>query len=246
MDYLGRNQPDLFFSVTGPSTRAVRFTVGSCRIWGIGMPPLGWARFVGLPAAGTADRVLNGQHEPALARFLPLAQGLYGEERAVERELACLTDFFLALDAGLPPVPDAERIVAVHAALVDHEVSSVAQLVERVGFSHSTLERLCHRAFGFAPKQLLRRQRFIRSLAQYMLDPSLKWIGALDGHYHDQAQFVREFRAFMGMSPRQYAALDLPVLRAATQARQRLAGAPMQALTGPVSPEPIALGRAGS
>jgi AraC-like DNA-binding protein len=38
-----------------------------------------------------------------------------------------------------------------------------------------------------------------------MLDPSLKWIGALDGHYHDQAQFVREFREFMGMTPRQYA-----------------------------------------
>jgi hypothetical protein len=42
------------------------------------------------------------------------------------------------------------------------------------------------------------------SLSQYMLAPSQKWIGALDGHYHDQAQFVREFRQFMGMTPSAY------------------------------------------
>ena len=81
---------------------------------------------------------------------------------------------------------------------------SVTQLVEQVGTSQRTVERLCHRHFGFSPKLLLRRQRLMRSLAQFMLDPSLKWIGAMDGQYHDQAQFVRDFKQFMGMSPRQY------------------------------------------
>jgi len=73
----------------------------------------------------------------------------------------------------------------------------------------------------------------MRSLAQYMLDPSLKWIGALDGHYHDQAQFVRDFREFMGMSPREYSGRDKPVIGAIMRERARIAGQAVQALDSP-------------
>ena len=123
--------------------------------------------------------------------------------------------------------------MAIHTALVDPDISTVSQLAETVGASDRTVERVCAKAFGFSPKLLLRRQRFIRSLSQYMLDPSLKWIGALDGHYHDQAQFVREFRQFMGMTPRQYGKLEHPILDAIVSERARLAGAAMQALDTP-------------
>nr|WP_246448700.1 helix-turn-helix domain-containing protein [Novosphingobium flavum] len=118
-------------------------------------------------------------------------------------------------------------------ALVDPDVLTVSDLVARVGIGQRTIERICHRAFGFSPKVLLRRQRFMRSLAQYLLDPSLKWIGALDGHYHDQAQFVRDFHQFMGMSPSAYAALDKPILSAVIKARARFVGRPVQALDTP-------------
>jgi len=106
-------------------------------------------------------------------------------------------------------------------------------MAEAAGLPAHTLERLCRRHFGFAPSLLLRRQRFMRSLAQYMIDPSLKWIGAIDGHYHDQAQFVRDFHRFMGMSPREYAARPHPVLSAVMRARQAAAGAAVQALHKP-------------
>jgi methylphosphotriester-DNA--protein-cysteine methyltransferase len=130
-------------------------------------------------------------------------------------------------------VPDEARIVALHRALVDPEVKTVAELVERAGGSQRTVERLSHRAFGFAPKLLLRRQRFLRSLAHYVLDPSLKWIGALDDQYHDQAQFVRDFHQFMGMTPRQYAAMDKPILGAIMRERTRFAGRAVQAFDSP-------------
>ena len=80
---------------------------------------------------------------------------------------------------------------------------------------------------------LLRRQRFLRSLAQFMLDPSLTWIKTLDWHYVDQAHFVRDFKRFMTMSPSTYAALDHPVLRSAARARAVAAGAAVQALHQP-------------
>jgi len=67
-----------------------------------------------------------------------------------------------------------------------------------------------------------------------MADPHLHWIGALDGHYHDQAQFVREFRQFMGMAPSEYGRIEHPVLDAFVAARMRTARAAMQALDAPV------------
>jgi hypothetical protein len=75
----------------------------------------------------------------------------------------------------------------------------------------------------------------MRSLAQYMLDPSLRWIGAIDAHYHDQAQFVRDFHRFMGMSPSEYAARPHPILDAVMHARAAAAGAAVQALHPPTA-----------
>ena len=225
------------FSATGPSSHALRFTVGPCRIWGAGLLPMGWARFVPSPAAAYADAVVDGHVEPAFAPFRSLAATLFGPEPDPEAELARITAHFTAMLPGARV--DDQRIMAVHSALVEPSLHSVTDLVARVGVSARSVERVCQQAFGFSPKILLRRQRFARSLAHYMLDPSMKWIDALDGHYHDQAQFVREFRAFMGMTPSQYGAIPHPILDAFVRERARIAGAPMQALVLPkVIPRP--------
>lgn len=222
---------DCHFAVTGPSGHALRFQLGACRIWGVGLLPLGWAKFIRLPAAEMADAVLDGAAHPGFASFMPLAQTLFGARPDVEGELARIRQFFMERVSSGPP--DDPRVQAIHAVLVDPKVSVVSELAERVGASTRTVERICQQAFGFSPKYLLRRQRFMRSLAQFMLDPSLKWVGALDGHYHDQAQFVREFRQFMGMTPGDYARRPHPILDAFVRERARIAGAAVQALDGP-------------
>jgi AraC-like DNA-binding protein len=219
------------FVATGPSIKSTNFELGATRFWGIGLLPLGWARFVGVNAADHANLIADGTRHPTFARFLPLTESLFTTNQDEAVEMARIIDFF----AAMPPLDPAEedRIMAVHTALVDPLIASVAELVEQVGTSQRTIERLCSRHFGFSPKLLLRRQRFMRSLAQFMLDRSLKWIGAIDGHYHDQAQFVRDFREFMGMSPRQYASLPHPVLERFMHERARVHGAAAQTLDSP-------------
>lgn len=219
------------FTATGPSSQAVRFAVGATRLWGIGLLPLGWAKFVPAPASQLANAVVDGEEHPAFARFRPLAETLFGALPDPETECARIAAHFLGrIDE---PLADEARIVAIHEALIDPEINSVSALVRRVGGTPRTIERACHRAFGFAPKLLLRRQRFMRSLAQFVLEPSINWSGAMDGHYHDQAQFVRDFRQFMSMTPRQYAALDKPVITAIMRARARIAGSAAQTLDRP-------------
>ena len=219
------------FAATGPSSKAVRFTIGNTRMWGVGLLPLGWAKFVRTSATSLANGVIDGHTHPAFASFEPLAAALFGAQHDDVAELARITAHFAARIAE--PVADEVRITAIHAALIDPDVASVADIVARAGVGQRTVERICNRAFGFSPKLLLRRQRFMRSLVHFMLDPTLKWIGAIDGHYHDQAQFVRDFHDFMGMTPSEYAALDKPILGAIVQARARFAGAAAQALDGP-------------
>ena len=225
--------PPTAFLAHGPTSTTIRFTAGSMRLWGIGLLPLGWAKFVGAPADTLADVLVDGHDHPAFADYGSLADGLFGPQADPATELERITAFFT--DRLDRKHSDESRILACHAALVDSEVATVAEMAERGGIPSYTLERLCHRHFGFAPQLLLRRQRFMRSLAQFMLDPSLKWIGALDDHYHDQAQFVRDFHRFMGMSPREYANAPHPIIGAIMRARFEEAGAAVQALHRPAT-----------
>ena len=231
----GMRIADSSFVVTGPSSEAVRFSIGASRMWGVGLLPLGWAKFIRAPAAEFANAVVDGFAHPAFASFVPLARAIFARDPDPAGELARITQFFLArMDA---PVPDEAEITAIHRALVDQDTATVASLVAASGIGQRTVERICRRAFGFLPKVLLRRQRFMRSLSHFMADPALRWIGAIDGHYHDQAQFVRDCRQFMGMSPSQYGMLPKPLIGAIMRERDRMAGSAAQTLDSPDGPK---------
>jgi AraC-like DNA-binding protein len=218
---------------TGPTSLTGHFIAGRARVWGIGILPQGWARLVDASAAQFSDRVCDGRSEPAFAQFAPLFGQVFGAAPDPAAEAARIDAYFCELLGRRPPHDDEPKIRAAHAALMDDNIASVGDLSERLGISPRSLERLSLRAFGFSPKLLLRRQRFLRSLAQFMLDPSLTWIKTLDWHYVDQAHFVRDFRRFMTMSPSAYAAHDHPVLRSAARARSVAMGAAVQALHRP-------------
>ncbi len=234
----GEPHKDVRFFASGPSSRPTHFIMPRTRMWGIGYLPLGWARYVGYNASDCANLVCDGRVDVRLAKFVPLADGIFGAEPDEAAELERIIAFFRTMDA--PPHVDERRIVALHAALIDEGVTTATQLVKRVAASQRTVERICARHFGFSPKLLLRRQRFMRSLAHFMLDPTLKWIGAMDSHYHDQAQFVRDFREFMGVSPREYASTPHPILGPIMQERNRVYGAAVQTLDRPDNGDPRA------
>jgi AraC-like DNA-binding protein len=218
------------FTATGPSSLPTRFELGSTRLWGVGLFPLGWAKFVATPASTMANALVDGECHPAFDRFAPVLDDLFDGQADDDREYAILIEHFLSRNHRHA---DHDRIMAIHDALVDPAVRSVTQFAERAGMGQRTLERLCHRDFGFPPKLLLRRQRVMRSLAAYMLKKDGNWTGVLDDHYHDQAHFVRDFRSFMTMSPTEYASLDHPILSAFMAERARIWGSPAQTLDRP-------------
>lgn len=220
---------DAHFTVTGPSSRGVRFSLGSTRMWGIGLLPLGWARFVDRPAANFANMLANAEHKPEFSRFAALP-AIFDGTPDDEAEHARIVE---VLRAAVSTGPDDARIGAVHKAMVSLGLAKVADFAELSGLSPRALERVCRRHFGFPPKLLLRRQRFMRSLAAWMLGGMGKWSTAIDELYTDQAHFNHEFHEFMGMAPSEYAALPHPILSAFMAQRARTWGSPAQTLDRP-------------
>lgn len=221
--------------LAGPTSRAARLRIGQGQFWGVGLHPLGFAKFVEAPASDFADRYEDIAESPVAAPIRPLLAGLLADTPPMAEGVERMTATFRSLLDR--PVPQAEAILAAHAAQVSDLSRSVASLAREMRVSTRTLERFCSRNFGFPPQLLLRRQRFLRSLASFMTDPTMRWIHTLDAHYHDQAHFVRDFRRFMGMRPGDYAARTHPITGLAVRARQAARRAAMQGLHAP-SPLP--------
>ena len=196
---------------SGPTSRAIRFGLARARIWGLGLLPMGWAAYVAAPASAVADRIVNAGEMEAFAAFRPVLAVIDAAGDAAPDETARQINACLLAQPRLPVVNE-PLVSACQAALRDPEIADVMQLCEHLGIGRRTLERLCARYFGFPPKLLLRRQRFLRSLARYMLEPAHNWSRALDLQYYDHAHFVRDFRSFMGLTPTEYAESPHPIL----------------------------------
>lgn len=218
------------FVGTGPSTLPCRFTLGPVRMWGVGFLPLGWARFFDADASACANIICDGADHPAFARFAGLTDTLCDPEASLDEQFHALVT---AMTRAMRPNRDEPRIARVHAALVSGEHASVHDLADACAMSIRTLERICARYFGFSPKLLMRRQRFMRSLATFMLHRGRPWTEAMDAHYHDQAQFTREFHEFMTMNPSEYAAREHPILISFMEARAKAWGSAAQTLDPP-------------
>ena len=202
--------PTYPFVASGPTSRAIKFGLTKSRIWGLGLQPAGWARYVSAPARTIADAIVDASEMQCFSIFAPLLEEVRTASPNVD-ETARRINAYLLEQRGSEPA-NMDKVIACQEALRDPELADVAMLCERLDMGRRTLERLCGRYFGFPPKMLIRRQRFLRSLARFMLNPRGNWSKAMDMQYFDHAHFVRDFRSFMGMTPTEYANAPHPVL----------------------------------
>lgn len=214
------------FVASGPTSKPTHFGLTTTRIWGLGLQPAGWAKFVCGKASDLADSLMDGMTHQAFVLFRPIL-GFVKNRAAAPLEIEQAINNYLMQHVDRP-IPHSEQVFALHTALRDPDIATVRDLEEQIGISTRSLERLCASYFGFPPKLLLRRQRFLRSLAQFMLTRGTSWTDAIDGQYFDQAQFVKDFRAFMEMTPSEYAASPHPVLESIIAQRMADQGAAPQ------------------
>ncbi len=203
---------------------------------GMGVLPEGWVRMTGQSADGFANslRPLSDAFGPGVEALLARLRGAGSDAAA----LAMLDAYFIALIADRPLAPPI--VARAHTALVTAQPRSVEAWAGDLSVSVRQLERLCLRYFGLTPKRLLRRQRFLRTLAAMRDAAPGAWSGLIDSHYVDQSHFIREFHYYLGMTPRAYFARTQPFMREAGDQRMALLGAPVQGLHAPGDGPPAA------
>ena len=198
----------------GPTDHCARVTTSGGTCAGFGLTPLGWVKLIGEDADAMRNRVRTLTHEfdgSLNAVRLALIDGMT-DATAVDR----LDQILLDLMAERSPPPP--QLVALDHALRDRP-ATVHEFADAVGISARTLQRLCLKLFGFAPKRLIRRQRFLDTLGKFRTAVGESLQISMDAAYFDEAHFYRDFRDFMGMSPRAYfaASRDLMARAAAAQ-----------------------------
>jgi AraC-like DNA-binding protein len=214
----------------GVTSRAMPVSAEGGVTIGIELSPLGWARFIGKPAEAFRDRITPlGEVWPE-AQVAELTSRLQASDQALD--VKGILDGFLL--RHLPaPTRDEPLIAAMQALIADDGTHDLVTASAALGVGGQTLRRLSKRHFGFPPKLLLIRTRFLKAFVPMLterrfVDPT----GQASG-YHDLPHFIRDSRRFLGMPPRRFLALETPYLDAALRARHLVLGHPTPAIDGP-------------
>lgn len=89
--------------------------------------------------------------------------------------------------------------------------TSIAAVTHQVGLSAKRFIERFKAEVGITPKRYCRVRRFQRALTETDRGPRVDWASvALDCGYFDQAHFIRDFRAFSGVTPTAYETARTP------------------------------------
>ncbi|MEQ1724566.1 MAG: helix-turn-helix domain-containing protein [Sphingopyxis sp.] len=209
--------PMVFF---GPNSKPLKVRVrGGFTVVGIAICPAAWrALFDGL-ASDYTDRMLSfgDLWGEGSARFHAAIAARDGDDD--QAIIATIEQFFserLSVRGWQPP---SNAMQAFELIARNESTTLISDAASHIGLSQRQMERQCKAYFGMSPKAILARSRFldtasaIRSLSQ----PSEEQLASL--RYYDQSHQNREFRRFIGMTPRQFAQTPTPLLTAGLELR---------------------------
>ncbi|WED41970.1 helix-turn-helix domain-containing protein [Legionella cardiaca] len=114
--------------------------------------------------------------------------------------LALIQEFFLDLYISNDNAIDHSRIMKIALDIAQNPNGTVAELGMKYGFSQRNLERQFLMTIGLSPKKYMLTARFQQTLK--MLLGGASWSSIANNfNFHDQAHFIKEFKAFSGMTP---------------------------------------------
>lgn len=214
-------------SLFGPTSHAVHTCTNGGIAIGFGISALGWSRFF----AGSAERYreqvapLADAARPGFDQRLLAVLSAIPDEHALKPAL----DAFLVSEMG-PKSPDEELIRRIAHLITDDTPGGVAEASRAWGVSQDVVRRTCKRYFGFGPKTLLIRSRFLRSLIPLIEAEGEQDYSQIDAAYVSASHFLRDAQAVLGTTPRRFVQEDLVFLTASLRARAAVLGCATQAL----------------
>jgi AraC-like DNA-binding protein len=202
----------------GPQTRMMPVSVtGSFISIGMALRPGTGHAWKGAKAADFLDRVI-----PCEAVGLPGKQALEtldlgGTSESWFRVLEDMVRLELKASDHARPDPITARFETL---AFTNPNTGISEFARECGVDQRKLERVIHRDFGMAPKQVLRRARAL-DMASHLRGVADEREGdELTLRYYDQSHLIREFAELFGMSPSQFVTKPLPLLTLGLESRQ--------------------------
>lgn len=103
-----------------------------------------------------------------------------------------------------------ENVVTINRVVdlisADREITKVEDVAGRLDLNKRMLQRLFGRYVGVGPKWVIRRYRLQEAADRLAGGQAVRWPEmALDLGYFDQAHFIKDFKAIVGLPPAEYA-----------------------------------------
>jgi AraC-like DNA-binding protein len=176
---------------------------GTGRVIGVRFLPGGFRPLLGRPVSSVTDRMVAIEEifGPG-ARTAADAIIAAGPDEAV-----ALLEEFLRSKAPARPDPLVAEVSAIVGRMsADPSLSRVDELALELDIGTRRLQRLFADYIGVGPKWVLRRFRMQEAADRASAGTDVDWaVLAAELGYADQAHFVRDFSATIGMPPAQYA-----------------------------------------
>ena len=190
--------------VCGTTMKASEVVFGpGTRVFGISLTPLGWQSCMHLPADELTERVEHLDVVKGLSAAIALEQMLEADNDAM---MIAAADAFLAGLAVAQPRINQPFIDAASAWLGDPTLGGVDSLIASLDVSPRQAERLCRQYFGAPPKRLFRKFRALHASNRLAWSDDQAWLSVAHPSFYDQSHFIRDFREFVGCTPRAFAA----------------------------------------
>jgi len=172
-------------------------------VFAVKFTPGGFYPFVGVPVSRFSDTTLS-LHDVFGAEGDDLDRAVLAESEDLSR-ITVIEDFLRARR----PEPD-ENVTRVteivYAVAKDRGILKAQDLVDRYGVNKRTLQRLFARYVGVSPKWVIQRYRLHEAAEQLVAGGTISQATiAMNLGYSDQAHFVQDFKAIVGVSPAAYA-----------------------------------------
>lgn len=205
-------------SLIGPTSSAyvIEARAGT-RVFGVGILPRGWGALFGISAAEVADRVIE------LAAFMgPTSSAAMERIRAAASlpEMAAIADAYFATLIERRARRNGYYPAAIERWLLDPGDLDLDRLVGMMDVSRRQTDRLAKQYFGASPKLLQRKYRALRAAGR-LLASTACWRAAAGEAFYDQSHFIKEFRAFVGVTPLEFLNNQAMLAAAAREARGR-------------------------
>lgn len=203
----------------GPTSNAGYLSTQGGTLVGVGLKPLGWAQLFGGDISKHANRVIPLCHLDSGAE--QLRDALEDCDRPDEV-------FNRWLEARLyrrrPADPRIERLFDI---LVEGRETRIDVIAEMLDTTPRSLATMTRHSFGFTPKLLLRRTRFVRALSAMLLDPGSGAVVLKANGYYDRSHFLRDSHLFLGCSVRDFLRRRGALSEIALRVREKVLGPPV-------------------